>query len=61
MLEWEGRDLKAGYPDREGELLLQLREYKYQNTNTEIQIGQSTNTENIKTRGRNFKMNYKIL
>ena len=28
MLEWEGRDLKAGYPDREGELLLQLREYK---------------------------------
>ena len=45
MLEWEERDLKAGNPDTEGELLLQLREYKYQNTNTEIQMCKNTNTD----------------
>ena len=46
MPEWEEKDLKAGYPDTKGELLLlQLGEYKYQNSNTEIQICKNKNTQ----------------
>ena len=38
--------MKAGYSDTKGELpLLQLREYKYRNSNTEIQICKNTNTQ----------------